>query len=155
MLESVDEAMTIAPIVHRVLINIGIYDLCITVRVYQIRSYRVTEAVIRGCSVKKVFLKFSQNLQKNPVPESILNKVADLRPATLFKKRLWHRCFPVNFAKFLRTPFLLNTSGGCFWNQSHLELDRAKQSQLKFNIKASFSKINYFFLRVHLIICHY
>ena len=29
-----------------------------------------------------------------------------LRSATLFKKRLWHRCFPVNFAKFLRTPFL-------------------------------------------------
>ena len=28
-----------------------------------------------------------------------------LRPATLLKKRLWHRCFPVNFAKFLRTPF--------------------------------------------------
>ena len=25
---------------------------------------------------------------------------------TLLKKRLWHRCFPVNFAKFLRTPFL-------------------------------------------------
>ena len=23
----------------------------------------------------------------------------------LLKKRLWHRCFPVNFAKFLRTPF--------------------------------------------------
>ena len=30
-----------------------------------------------------------------------------LRPATLLKKRLWHRCFPVNFAKFLRTPFLI------------------------------------------------
>ena len=27
-------------------------------------------------------------------------------PATLLKKRLWHRCLPVNFAKFLRTPFL-------------------------------------------------
>ena len=27
-----------------------------------------------------------------------------LMPATLLKKRLWHRCFPVNFAKFLRTP---------------------------------------------------
>ena len=25
-----------------------------------------------------------------------------LRSATLLKKRLWHRCFPVNFAKFLR-----------------------------------------------------
>ena len=29
-----------------------------------------------------------------------------LTPATLSKKRLWHRCFPVNFGKFLRTPFL-------------------------------------------------
>ena len=26
-------------------------------------------------------------------------------PASLLKKRLWHRFFPVNFAKFLRTPF--------------------------------------------------
>ena len=33
-----------------------------------------------------------------------LNKVAGLRPATLLKKRLWHRRFPVNFPKFLRTP---------------------------------------------------
>ena len=32
--------------------------------------------------------------------------VADLRPATFLKKRLWHRCFPVNFAEFLRTAFL-------------------------------------------------
>ena len=39
------------------------------------------------------------------------NKVADLRPATLLKKKLWHNCFPVNCAKFLRTPFLQNTSG--------------------------------------------
>ena len=34
-----------------------------------------------------------------------------LRPATLLKRRLWHRCFPVNFAKFLRAPFIQNTSG--------------------------------------------
>ena len=26
-------------------------------------------------------------------------------PATLSKKRIWHRCFPVNSTKFLRTPF--------------------------------------------------
>ena len=34
--------------------------------------------------------------------------------ATLLKKRLWHRCFHrcfVNFAKFLRTPFLQNICG--------------------------------------------
>ena len=29
-----------------------------------------------------------------------------LRPATLLKKRLWHRCFSVDFVKFLKTPFL-------------------------------------------------
>ena len=34
-------------------------------------------------------------------------KIAD----TSFKKRLWHKCFPVNFVKFLRSLFLQNTSG--------------------------------------------
>ena len=29
----------------------------------------------------------------------------NLGPTTLLKKRLWHRCFPVNFVKFPRTPF--------------------------------------------------
>ena len=33
-----------------------------------------------------------------------------LKPATLIKKRLCHRYFPVNFAKFLKTPFLPDTS---------------------------------------------
>ena len=39
------------------------------------------------------------------------NKVAGLRFAALLRKRFWQRCFPVNFAKFLRKPFLKNTSG--------------------------------------------
>ena len=34
------------------------------------------------------------------------NKVAGLGPATLSKKRLWHRCFSVNFVKFLKNSFL-------------------------------------------------
>ena len=36
------------------------------------------------------------------------SKVAGLKPATLLllKKRLWHGWFPVNFAKFLRTPLV-------------------------------------------------
>ena len=36
------------------------------------------------------------------MPEFLFNKVAGLRAATLLKKGLWHRCFPVNFAEFLR-----------------------------------------------------
>ena len=39
------------------------------------------------------------------------NGFAGLGAATLLKKKLWHLCFPVNFAKFLRTPSLQNTSG--------------------------------------------
>ena len=59
---------------------------------------KTAEAVTHRFSVKQVFLKISKNSQKNTC--------ASLRPATLLKKRLWHWCFPVNFAKFLRTPFL-------------------------------------------------
>ena len=41
------------------------------------------------------------------VQRCFVNKVLDLRPATLLKKRFWHRCFPVNFVKFLRAPFYI------------------------------------------------
>ena len=61
--------------------------------------------VTRGVLWKKVFLEISQNPLENTCARvSFFHKVAGLRPATLFKKRLWHRCFPVNFVKFLRTP---------------------------------------------------
>ena len=58
-------------------------------------------------SCKKVFLKISQNSQENTCARvsfliKLQAKVAGLRPATLLKKGLWHKCFPVNFAKFLR-----------------------------------------------------
>ena len=37
------------------------------------------------------------------------NKVVAPRPTALLKKRLWHRCFPVNFAKILRKHFFNRT----------------------------------------------
>ena len=70
-----------------------------------------TEAAIGGVLLKKMFLKISQNSREKTCKSLFFNKVAGLRPATLLRMRLWHRCFPVNFAKFLRTPFLQNTSG--------------------------------------------
>ena len=74
-----------------------------------------TVAVVRRCSVKKVSLEITQHLQENTCARvSFLIKLQALKPATLFKRRLWHRCFPVNVAKFLRIPFLQNTSCGCF-----------------------------------------
>ena len=57
---------------------------------------------------KKVALKSIAKLTGNHLCQSFFfNKVAGLRPTTLSKKRLWHRCFLVNFAKFLRAPFFI------------------------------------------------
>ena len=49
--------------------------------------------------------------------ESLFYTVACLRTATLLKKRLWHRCFSVNFVKFQRTPFLQKSSGRLLMNK--------------------------------------
>ena len=38
------------------------------------------------------------------------------------KRRIQNKCFPVKFAKFLKTPFLQNSSGSCF----HKLKDRKK-----------------------------
>ena len=67
-----------------------------------------SEAVSQTCSGKKLFLEISQNSQENTcVRVSFLIKLQLLpnKPATLLKKRLWHRCFAMKFAKFLRTTF--------------------------------------------------
>ena len=63
-----------------------------------------SEGVAQSRSVKKVFSEISQNSQETPVPEFFF----------LIKKRLRYRCFPVNFAKFLRTPFVIEDLRGCF-----------------------------------------
>ena len=80
--------------------------------------------------VLKNFAKFTG---KHLWQSLCFNKVAGLRPATLFKKRPWHRCFPVNFAKFLRTPFLQNTSGRLLLNWIHMRCEWIHISWLNIN----------------------
>ena len=53
-----------------------------------------------GVLFEKVFLEISQNSQENTCASAFFLK------KLLLKKRLSHKCFPVNFAKFLRAPFL-------------------------------------------------
>ena len=61
---------------------------------------------------KKGVLRYLTKFTRKHLCQSLIfNKVAGIRPATVLKKRLWHRCFHVNFAKFPRTPLLQNTSG--------------------------------------------
>ena len=75
---------------------------------------------------QKFSIRFALSFQKQP-PEviykkgvlkkfakGVLKKFAGLRRATLLKKRLCHRYFPENFAKFLRTLFLQPPLRDCF-----------------------------------------
>ena len=73
-------------------------------------TYWYSEAATGGVLSKKVLKDFAKFTGKHLCQSLFFNKVAGFRPATLLKKRVWHRCFPVNFAKFLWTPFLQNTS---------------------------------------------
>ena len=71
------------------------------------RFLQIARSSHRKCSVKKGFLRnFAKFTGKQLCQNLFFDKVAGLRPATLLKKRLWHRRFPVNFAKFLKIPFL-------------------------------------------------
>ena len=58
----------------------------------------LSEAAARRCSVKKLFSKISQNLQKNTCTR-----------VSYYKKWFWQKCFPVNLANILilRTLFFL------------------------------------------------
>ena len=51
-----------------------------------------------------MFLEILQNSQENLCAG--VSFLIKLQAWGLLKDRLWHRCFPVNFAKFLRTSFL-------------------------------------------------
>ena len=75
--------------------------------------HQFSEAATGGVLLKKVFLEISQNSQENTCARVFFNKVmqAGLRPVNLLKNRVWHGRFPVNFAKFRRTPFSQKTSG--------------------------------------------
>ena len=56
---------------------------------------------------KGVLRKFAKFTGKPLCRSLFFSKVAGLKLATLLKKRLSHKCFPVNFANFLRTPFFI------------------------------------------------
>ena len=83
-------------------------------------SWRSTEFLIHVYKIQKqppevvykkgVLENFTKFTGKHLCQSVFFNKVVCLRPATFFKRKLWHRCFPVNFAKFQGTPLLHNTS---------------------------------------------
>ena len=55
---------------------------------------------------KSCYWKFRNIHRKTPVLESVFNRLAGFKTCNFLKKRLRHRCFPVDIAKFLKTLIL-------------------------------------------------
>ena len=95
----------------------------------------------RRCFARKGVLRNSAKFSRKHLCQNLFfNKVADLRPVTLFKKRLWQRCFHVNFTKFLRTSFLQNTSGGYFCKNPRLIIFSVHLLCSRMNLSLFFSQ---------------
>ena len=89
------------------------FSLLENCQLYIIAKYKASncckiEAVIQSCSVKEVLLKILRNSQKNPCAR--ISFLINLQ----LTKRLWHRCFLVNIAKWWRK-LSLEHSSGCLW----------------------------------------
>ena len=84
-----------------------------TLKIYPKKKFFASlHCPVSRSSRPKVFCKegvlrnFAKFIDKHLCQGLFYNKVTGPRRATLLKKRLLHRCFPVEFSKFLRIPFL-------------------------------------------------
>ena len=86
-----------------------------------------------------MFLEISQNSQENTCTRASfsINLQAWACNFILLKKRLWDRCFPVNFATFLRTPILRNTSRRLL-HESHSDFYFDNHKRMLHSIVVSF-----------------
>ena len=80
----------------------------------EIEMWVEAEAATRGFLWKKVFLEISKNSQEGTCTRVSFLIKKNLRPATLLKNTFWYSCFPMNFAKFLRTLFYRTPPADCF-----------------------------------------
>ena len=69
-----------------------------TSNIWHFSKNKGTEAAIRGVLWKRC--SFTKLTGKHLCHSLFSSNVLGLRPATSFKKRLWHRCFPVNLGNF-------------------------------------------------------
>ena len=111
---------------------------------------------------KGVLRNFSKFTGKHLCQSLFFGKVAGLRPATLLKEKLSHRCFPANFEKFLRIPFLtehlwwlflktqrifffnlalLKRFKNCFWIKMHTD------GKLSYKIKLVIDWIHFLYMQ--------
>ena len=85
-------------------------------KVRLLRLYASATSSHQRCSMKKGVLRnFAKFTGKHLCQSLFFNKVAGWG-LQFDLKRLWHRCFPKNFAKFIRAPFHRTPQDDCFWS---------------------------------------
>ena len=93
------------------------------------------EADIGGGQYKRMFLKISQFTRKHMCQSFFFNKVA----SGAQKRDSGYRCFFLNFATFLRTPFYRTPRYDCFWTE--YKYNNVKMIQR--NIKRNYNKTTF------------
>ena len=83
-------------------------------------SWKSTQPALFNCVALGALKSFAKFTGKHLWQSLSFDKLANYSLAALFKKRLQHRCFSVNFMKFLRTAFSQNKDY-CFCNKTSTE----------------------------------
>ena len=74
---------------------------------------------------KLVLKNFTKFTGKHLCQSLFFNKVAVLKPATLLKKRLWHRCFPVKFCENSKNNFFTEHFWATASANNHQKLEKS------------------------------
>ena len=121
------------------------------IKIFALESMDAFSEAGRRCSIKIGVLKnFAQFNWKHMCQSLLSNKAAVQGLQLYLKMKLWHRYFPVNFAKSLRTPFLQKTPGQLvlhfitekdfekknYWKNKNRKLDSEKMYTLE-NMRSS------------------
>ena len=105
--------------------NILVFNSIFNLTIYPGRVFVIIRQSLMRNKIRWIILIFLLKTWSISFVSRFLNEEAAiqrcsgyLQACNFLKEKLWHRCFPVNFAKLLRTPFSWNISGGCFFKCS-------------------------------------
>ena len=88
-------------------IQLQLYDLLMGTRGQRVKYDKNLKPQLQNQPFADALQKLCNIERKTPVLEYLFHKVAGLKTCNFIKKRLLHRCFPVNIAKLLRTAFFI------------------------------------------------